>query len=171
MGELSLIYIICASSSSSQPLLRMVQDKFSNVIVFEGIESIPDLSEFNTSDRKFVIFDDLLLDKKKVFEEDYQRARHKNISLIYCSQAFHMTPSFIRKNCTYICILRLGGGTREINTIIRDYGFDMDKKQLYKMYEYCTKEQFNYLMIDLIVPIEKRFRKFLFEIVNPHSLP
>ena len=63
------------------------------------------------------------------------------------------------------------GGTREINTIIRDYGFDMDKKQLYKMYQYCTKEQFNYLMIDLIVPIEKRFRKFLFEIVNPHSLP
>jgi len=167
-GTFQKIYIIVRSSD--EPLLKYLESKSNRIIVSEGIESIPPLSQFNASDgNTLVIFDDLVLEKQqKAISEYFMKARKKNVSCIYCSQSFHMTPSFIRKNATHLVIMRLGS-KRETNMILNDYGLNCEKQQLINMYNYCTKDKFNYMTIDLTSSPEERFRHNLLEILDPND--
>ena len=55
----------------------------------------------------------------------------------------------IRKNSTYICILKLGSGNREIKCIMSEFGMGLEREQLLSMYEYATNEKFVPLIVDM----------------------
>ena len=53
----------------------------------------------------------------------------------------------------------------ELQNIARNHSADIDYKDFVKIYRKCTKESFNFLMIDTTLPASTplRFRKNLFE--------
>ena len=116
-----------------------------------------------------IIWDDCVLakDLSKV-EEYYIRARKVNCSCIFISQSFYHIPTMIRKNSTYIAILKLGSGKREISTILSEFGGQMTKEQLHSMYEYATNTKFVPWLVDNeTTDRTKKFRKGFTEYLNP----
>ena len=52
---------------------------------------------------------------------------------MFLSQSYYGTPKIIRQNINYLVILKLGG-TRDINSILRECSVDLTKIQLLEMY-------------------------------------
>tara|TARA_R110000782_G_scaffold72637_5_gene145401 strand:- start:249 stop:941 length:693 start_codon:yes stop_codon:yes gene_type:complete len=163
-GTFSSIQII--TKNKDEPLYNWLSSIDKSIIITEGINSIPKLDEFDSSNSHIVIIDDLVLSKDlSSIENYYIRARKLNVSVIFISQSFYRIPKIIRQNCSYFAILKLGGN-REINMILSEFALGIDKTTLLKLYDYATKEKFQCLFIDLEATEEKRFRKGLNEILD-----
>ena len=55
-------------------------------------------------------------------------------------------------------VLKLGG-SRDINSILRECSVDLTKDQLLKMYQDATREKFNVFIINLDKSSNDRYRK------------
>ena len=87
---------------------------------------------------------------------------------MFLSQTFYNTPKIIRQNVNYVVILKLGG-TRDINSLLREVSIGLTKDQLLEMYKEATKIKFDVMIINLEKSGNERYRKnFLqyFEIEN-----
>jgi septin family protein len=94
-----------------------------NVQVTEGIESIPNLDEFNKDEQSLIVLDDLVLEKnKKKIEEAFIRCRKLNVSVIYISQSYFAVPKIIRQNLTYLIIKQVSS-QRNLKLIANVMGF------------------------------------------------
>jgi hypothetical protein len=79
---------------------------------------------------------------------------------MFLSQSYYGTPIIIRQNINYLVILKLGG-TRDINSILRECSVDLTKDQLLKMYQNATKNKFDCFIIILDKSGNERYgRKF-----------
>jgi len=168
VGTFSSITIIC--KTPEEPLYKYLQSKSPQIIIKEGIENIPALSKFDKSMNHLVVFDDLVLAKNQSqIEHFFQYGRKSNITSIYISQSFFLTPVFIRKNSTHFFILKLTG-KRDISSILNEMSVDISKEQLLGMYNYATKEKFSPLFISIEeTPENGRFRKGFDEILDPNA--
>ena len=163
-GTFSSIHLIC--KTADEPLYKYLQLKCPRINIQEGMEHIPDLNKMDKRENHLCIFDDMCLEKnQKPIENFYQRCRKKNVSVIYLSQSYYMTPIFIRKNINYLFILKLNG-LRDIKSILAENGLGITNEQLLKMYQYCVETPMTPLLIDFAQPPEKRFRKGFDEILS-----
>lgn len=168
-GTFDEIKIYC--KSKDEPLYRYLNDETKGAIrIYEGTENLPQINELDKTKQTLYIFDDLILDIKKnpLISEYYIRARKKNCSLIFLSQNFYSIPKIMRVNTRYFTILRLAG-QRDLNMILSDLSLGLSKQQLLDIYNYCTKEKMNTLMIDND-SIEGKFRKNFTEFINPENI-
>ena len=92
-----------------------------------------------------------------VISEIYTRGRKRSISTIFLSQSYFSTPKIIRQNITYCIILKLGG-TRDINSILRECSVGISKEELLSMYNISTKKKFDVLVINLEKSGNERYR-------------
>ena len=67
---------------------------------------------------------------------------------MFLSQSYYGTPKIIRQNINYLVVLNLGG-TRDINSILRECSVHLTKNQLLEMYQDATREKFNVFIINL----------------------
>ena len=74
------------------------------------------------------------------------------------SQSYYGTPKIIRQNINYLVVLKLGG-TRDINSILRECSVDLTKDQLLEMYQDATREKFNVFIINLDKSSNERYRR------------
>jgi hypothetical protein len=77
---------------------------------------------------------------------------------MFLSQSYYGTPKIIRQNINYLVVLKLGG-TRDINSILRECSVDLTKVQLLKMYQDATREKFNVFIINLDKSGNERYRR------------
>ena len=120
--------------------------------------------------KKLIVFDDMIADimKNKKFEaiikELFIRCRKLNISLFFITQSYFFVPKDVRLNSTHYLIMKINN-KRELQNIARNHSADIDYKDFVKIYRKCTKESFNFLMIDTMLPASAplRFRQDLFE--------
>jgi hypothetical protein len=154
------IYVI--TKNKKEPLYEFLEDKLFNkgLSIVEGIDNAPDLDEDITKeDQTLIVMDDLVLEKnQKLLEEYFIRARKQNCSLIYISQSYYAVPPMIRKNLNYLVIKRLAN-LPDLFRIMREYSLGIDKKKLLKIYEICTENKRDFLLVDLDSEPEDRFRK------------
>jgi hypothetical protein len=76
----------------------------------------------------------------------------------------------IRKNSTYMIILRLGSGKRELSMVLSEFGMGMSKDQLMRLYEYATDTKFVPLIIHMDEPDrEKKFFKGFRESLSEYA--
>jgi hypothetical protein len=166
-GTFSSITIL--TRVASEPLYDFLKLKAENIQIKEGLSHTPQLDKFDKDENHLVVWDDLVLAKSlEMVENYYIRARKFNVSCIFISQSYYHIPTMIRKNCTYMVILKLGSGQREVKMIVSELGGQMEKDQLLAMYEYATDTKF----VPLIVNMDesdryKRFRRGFLEILNP----
>jgi hypothetical protein len=147
--------IICAKSKE-EPLYEYLEEKAGDLVEFyEGIGSIPSCSQFKDSaDQILVVFDDLCVDKnQKVIEDYFIRSRKiaNGITCIYLTQSYYKTPKIIRLQCNYIILKKLSS-LRDLKLILSENSMDIDLKRLIEIYKYCTRDQKDFMMIDLDAP-------------------
>jgi hypothetical protein len=122
------------------------------------MNSLPDLVSFNKEEQSLVVLDDLVLEKYQAkIEEYYIRCRKLNISVIYTSQSYFAIPKIIRQNVSYIIIKQVSS-SRNLKLIANEYSLGLESKQLKKVYDFCTQEKFQFLMVD-VDHKDMRFRK------------
>jgi len=112
------------------------------------------------SEQTLIIFDDMVLDIKKhnTIQEYYVRGRKRGASVMFLSQSYFGTPKIIRQNINYLVVLKLGG-TRDVNTILRECSIGLTKEQLLSMYKEATREKFDVFIINLDKNANERYRK------------
>jgi hypothetical protein len=165
-GTFKNIYII--TRNKDEPLYNYLHKLCSDIIIKEGMSALPILDKMDKKENTLVVCDDLLLDKDQTpIINYYIRCRKLNCSIAYLSQSYFDIPALIRKNCSYMIFLKLGG-VREVKDILRNFGLGCSKEQLLNMYQYATEEKFSPLFLDL--EAEKgtsKFRKGFLEELDP----
>ena len=106
-------------------------------------------------------------DNKKcqaIIKEFFIRCWKLNISLVFIAQSYFRIPKDVRLNSTHYLIMKISNRI-ELQNIARDHSADIYYQDFIEIYRECTKEPFNFLIIDTklsaINPL--RFRKNLFE--------
>ena len=158
-GTFDQIHIFC--KSKDEPLYRFLNDKSKGLIeVHEDLEKLPPLNELKPNEQTLIIFDDMVTDIKKhpVISEYYIRGRKRGASLMFLSQSYYNTPKIIRQNINYCIILKLGG-SRDINSLLREVSIGLTKEQLLEMYNIATKKKFDVLIINMEKSGNERYRK------------
>jgi len=102
------------------------------------------------------------LKKHPIISEYFIRGRKRGCSLMFLSQSYYNTPKIIRQNINYCIILKLGG-SRDINSILRECSIGIDKQDLLFMYKEATKDKFDCLIINLDKNGNERYRKNFLE--------
>jgi len=155
-GTFSDIHII--TRNKDEPLYNYLERMSPDIKITEGMETIPNLDEFNKNENHLVVFDDLVLEKNlRPITEYYIRARKLNVSVIFLSQSYYTIPKNIRINCNYIVILKLSG-KRDIKLILSEFTLGVDMKTLIEMYEISTNKKFGTFIINVNAPPECMFR-------------
>lgn len=164
IGTFSDITIL--TKNKDEPLYKFLELKSPSIIIKEGIHHLPELDKYDKSSNHLVILDDLVLAKDQSgICEYYIRCRKKNVSCLYLSQSFYKIPKLIRSNSNYLFILKIGG-KRDLNLILSEMSLSTPKETLLKMYDYATKDKFNFLLVDVDESEEKRFRHNFLEVLS-----
>jgi len=157
-GTYDSIYIFC--KSRDEPLYHFLGDKSKGLIeIHENLEKLPALNDLKTSEQTLIIFDDFITDIKKfpIISEYFIRGRKRCCSLMFLSQSYFNTPKVIRKNINYCVVLKLGG-TRDVNSILRECSIGLTKEELLYMYQQAIKQKFDVFMINLDKFSNERYR-------------
>ena len=157
-GTFENIYIFC--KSRDEALYQFLGDKSKGLIeVHEDLEKLPALNDLKPNEQTLIIFDDMVLDIKKhnTIQEYYVRGRKRGASVMFLSQSYFGTPKIIRQNINYLVVLKLGG-TRDVNTILRECSIGLTKEQLLSMYKEATREKFDVFIINLDKNANERYR-------------
>jgi hypothetical protein len=157
-GTFDNIYIFC--KSRDEPLYQYLSDKSKGLIdVHENLDKLPAINELNNCKQTLIIFDDFISDIRKhpIISEYFIRGRKKSASIMFLSQSYYNTPKIIRQNINYCIILKLGG-SRDINSILRECSIGISKEQLLYMYNEATKKKFDTMIINLDKSGNERYR-------------
>jgi ribosomal silencing factor RsfS len=165
--------IIINTRNANEPLYNYLKLRIpeSQLTINEGLESIPSVDDFSeTGESVLVVFDDLVLENQKQQDEKispyFIRGRKCGCSCIYLSQNYSKIPLNIRRNIGYV-ILKKISSNREITAILKNYSLECSKEKLIEMYENSTKNQTDFLMIDLDADSDNRFRLNFKKIIKP----
>ena len=106
-GTFNNIHII--TKNRDEPLYNYLESKVdTGLSITEGIDSAPNLDDFDKKEQSLIVMDDLVLEKnQKQLEQYFIRARKLNCSLVYLSQSYFGVPKMIRMNLNYLIIKRL----------------------------------------------------------------
>ena len=119
-GTFNNIHII--TKNRDEPLYNYLESKVdTGLTITEGIDSAPDLDNFDKKEQTLIVMDDLVLEKnQKQLEQYFIRARKLNCSLVYLSQSYFAVPKMIRMNLNYLIIKRLNT-LQDLFRMLREY--------------------------------------------------
>ena len=91
------------------------------------------------------------------------RCRKLIISIAFITQSYFSVAKDVRLNSTHYLIKKINN-RRELQNIAINHSANMDYNDFMKIYRECTKEPYNFLTIDTVLPASDllRFRKNLF---------
>jgi hypothetical protein len=166
-GTFSSITII--TKNKDEAIYKWLASKSDQIRIVEGLHNTPKLDDMDKKTNSLCVWDDLVLSKDLSSVENYFiRARKMNCSCIFISQSYFLIPPIIRKNITYLVLLKLNG-KRDINAIMSEAGIGVSKDALVKIYQYATSVRMCPLLLDLEAPPEQRFRRGILEVINPNE--
>ena len=130
--------------------------------VFENI------SDYNKKRNKKVllVFDDMIADIehnknfKKVIKELFYRAHKLNVSTTFITQSYFQALKDARLNSTHYVLMKIGN-RKELKSIAEEKSGHLDHKDFLKIYSYCTKEPYSFMLIDARPTATNPFTKTL----------
>ena len=157
-GTFNNIHII--TKNKEEPLYDYLESKVdTGLTITEGINSAPDLDEFDKKEQTLIVMDDLVLEKnQKQLEQYFIRARKLNCSLVYLSQSYFGVPKMIRMNLNYLIIKRLNT-LQDLFRMLREYSLGVSKEALVDLYQHSIQDnKQDFLLVDLDSEPKDRFR-------------
>ena len=131
-----------------------------------------DIDNYNPKrDKKvLVVFDNMVADIvtnkefQAIIKKLFVRCRKLYISLVFITQSYFSVPKYVRLKTTHYFIMKINK-KRELQNIAINPSANIDDQDFKKIYRECTKEPYNFLIIDTTLPESDplRFRKNLFD--------
>ena len=122
----------------------------------------------NRDIKVLIVFDDMIADIeynknfKRMIKELFYRARKINVSVVFITQSYFRALKDARLNSTHYILMKIGN-KRELKRIAEEKSGHLDYKDFLKMYNYCTREPYSFMMIDArptaSVPFKKNFNE------------
>ena len=109
----------------------------------------------NRAKKVLIIFDDMIADImrskkfKAIVKELFIRCRILNISIVFISQSYLRTPKDARLNSTHYIIMK----------VAEENSGHLDFKDFLKIYNYCTREPYSFMMVDTRPTARVTFKK------------
>ena len=127
---------------------------------------LEDINNYNIKrDKKVLItFDDMIADImrsekfKAIVKELFIRCRKLNISLVFIMQSYFRTPKDARLNSTHYILMKMGN-KKELKSIAEENSGHLDFKEFLKIYNYCTKDPYSFMMVDTRPNARVTFKK------------
>jgi hypothetical protein len=169
-GTFSHIFLVY---KTDEALYKMLKDDLKDKITLVknltdiNVDKFPDQTKY----KYLIIFDDQINETSKqaltTIINFFTYGRKKGITLLFLSQSFFDTATFIRKQVGYVILTGIKGN-RDLNLLLKDNSIaDVDSKQIAKIYQTATEKRTSndmpFFKIDTsCCPINKRFsRNFL----------
>ena len=126
---------------------------------------LDDINNYNKNrDKKvLIIFDDMIADImrsekfKATVKELFIRCRKSNIS-VFIMQSYFRTPRDARLNSTHYILMKIGN-KKELKSIAEENSGHLDFKDFLKIYNYCTKEPYSFMLVDTRPTARVTFKK------------
>ena len=125
----------------------------------------------NRDKKVLIIFDDMIADImrsekfKAIVKELFIRCRKLNISIAFITLSYFRTPKDARLNITHYIIMKIGN-KKELKSIAEKNSGHLDFKDFLKIYNYCTKEPYSFMLADIRPTARVIFRKNFDEPIN-----
>ena len=84
---------------------------------------------------------------KSIIKELFIRCRQLNNSIVFITQSYFRTPKDARLNSTHYMLMKIGS-KKELKSIAEEKSGYLDYRDFLKMYNYCAKEPYSFMMID-----------------------
>ena len=107
----------------------------------------------NRDKKVLIIFDDMTADImrsekfKAIVKELFIRCRKLNISIVFITQSYFRTPKDARLNSTHYMLMKISN-KKELKSIGEENSGHLDFKGFLKIYNYCTKEPYSFMIVD-----------------------
>ena len=116
---------------------------------------LDDINNYNKNrDKKvLIVFDDMIADIeynknfKRIIKELFYRAREINVSIVFIMQSYFRALKNARLNSTHYILMKLGN-KKELKRIAEEKSGQLDYKDFLKIYSYCTREPYSFMLID-----------------------
>ena len=108
----------------------------------------------NRDKKVLIVFDDMIADImrskkfKAIIKELFIRCRKLNISIVFIMKSYFRTPKDARLNSTHHILMKIGH-KKELKSIAEEKSGHLDYKDFLKMYNYCTKELYSFMTIEI----------------------
>ena len=127
---------------------------------------LDDINNYNKNrDKKvLIIFDDMIADImrsekfKAIVKELFIRCRKLNISIVFITKSYFRTPKDARLNSTHYILMKIGN-KKELKSIAEENSGHINFKDFLKIYNYCTKEPYSFMIVDTRPTARVTFKK------------
>ena len=137
---------------------------------------LDDVNNYNKNrDKKvLIVFDDMIADIeynknfKQIIKELFYRARKINVSIVFIMQSYFRVSKDARLNSTHYIhyILIKIGNKKELKRIAEEKSGHLDYKDFLKIYNYCTREPYSFMLIETRPTASIIFKKNFDEPIN-----
>ena len=136
-------------------------------------DALVDINNYNKNrDKKvLIIFDDMIADImrsekfKAIVKELFVRCRKLNISIVFITQSYFRAPKDARLNSTHYILMKIGN-KKELKSIAEENSDHLDFKDFLKIYNYCSKEPYSFMLVDTRPTARLTFKKKFNEPIN-----
>ena len=116
---------------------------------------LDDINNYNKNrDKKvLIVFDDMIADieydKKfnRIIKGQFFRAHKINISIVFIMQSYFRALKDARLNSAHYILMKINN-KKELKCIAEEKSGHLDYKDFLKIYNYCTRESYSFLLID-----------------------
>ena len=127
---------------------------------------LQDINNYNKNrDKKvLIIFDDMIADImrsekfKAIVKERFIICRKLNISIVFITQSYFRIPKDARLNSTHYILMKIGN-KKELQSIAEENSGHLGFKEFLRIYNYCTRELYSFMMVDTRPAARVTFKK------------
>ena len=127
---------------------------------------LEDINNYNKKrDKKvLIIFDDMIADImrskkfKAIVKELFIRCRKLNISIVFITQSYFRTPKDARLSSTHYILMKISN-KKELKSIAEENSGHLDFKDFLKIYNYCMRKPYSFMMVDTKPTAHVTFKK------------
>ena len=118
-----------------------------------------------------IVFDDMIADIeynkdfKRIIKELFYRAHKINVSIVFITQSYFRALKDARLNSTHYILMKVSN-KKELKRIAEEKSGYLEYKDFLKIYNYCTKEPYSFMLIDARPTASITFKKNFDELIN-----
>ena len=105
---------------------------------------------------------------KRIIKELFCRARKINVSIVFITQSYFRALKDARLNSTHYILMQIGN-KKELKRIAEEKSGHLDYKDFLKIYNYCTREPYSFMLIDRRPTASVTFKKDFDEPIDLHA--
>ena len=105
---------------------------------------------------------------KRIIKELFYRACKINVSIVFITQSYFRVLKDARLNSTHYILMKIGI-KKELKRIAEEKSGHLEYKDFLKIYNYCTREPYSFMLIDTRPAANVTFKKNFDEPIDLHA--